>query len=192
MALTEKALQELARKNLIDPGQLKKALAREVSGEAGPEELLRVPFRIGATLNRSMCHASRFFRELRDSGTFYAGKCPACGHVLFPPIRPVCLRCIKKGVLVEYEPLEFGSKVEGTILAWSKLVRGTSKHVGQGVLYPVIVRVDGADNGHWQIVLASKDDEVTVGARVKSVLLEEEKRTGEVSDYAFEPIRREQ
>lgn len=191
MALSERALLELARKNRIDPGQLEKALAREVSGEAGPEELLRVPFRIGATLNRSMGHASRFFRELRDNGIFFAGKCPACGHVLFPPIRPVCLQCIKKGELVEYESLELGSRVEGTILAWSKLVRGSSKHIGRGVLYPVIVRVDGADNGHWQIVLASKDDEVTVGARVKSVLLEAEQRTGEVSDYAFELIKKE-
>ncbi len=190
MALTEKAVQELAGKNLIDPGQLKKALAREVSGEAGRDDLLRVPFRIGATLNRSMCHASRFFRELRDNGIFYAARCPACGHVLFPPIRPVCLRCIKKGELVEYEPLKLGSEIEGTILAWSKLVRGSSKHVGQGVLYPVIVRVDGADNGHWQIVLATEGGEVKVGARVKSVLLEAEKRTGEVSDYAFELIRR--
>ena len=191
MALTEKALQELARKNLIDPGQLKEALAREVSGEAGTDDLLRVPFRIGATLNRSMCHASRFFRELRDNGTFYAGKCPVCGHVLFPPIRPVCLQCIRKGELVEYEPLKLGRKIEGTILAWSKLVRGSSKHVDQGVLYPVIVRVDGADNGHWQIVLASEEGEVKVGGRVKSVLLEAEQRTGEVSDYAFELIKKE-
>lgn len=185
MALSEKALRELAEKNQLDVEQLRKALTCEISGDSIPEEVLRVPFRIGTTLHRSMCHASRFFRELRDNGTFYAGKCPVCGHVLFPPIRPVCLRCIKKGRLVEYVPLALGKEVHGTVLAWSKLVRGTTKHIGQGALYPAIVKVDGADNGHWQFVLPEEGKEVKVGTRVRSVTLESEKRTGEVSDYAF-------
>lgn len=186
MALSEKALQELALKNQIDREQLRKALSREISGEVKQEEVLRVPFRIGTTLNRSMCHASRFFREIRDNGVFYAGRCPACGHVIFPPIRPVCLRCIKQGDLVEYEPLKLGQEVEGTVLAWSKLVRGTTKHLGQGVLYPAIIRVHGAENGHWQFVLPAEGKEVKVGVQVRSVLLEAQDRTGEVSDYAFE------
>lgn len=188
MSLSEKAIQELARKNQIDPERLRKVQSKEISGEVNTDDILRVPFRIGTTLNRSMCHASRFFREIRDNGTFYAGRCPTCGHVLFPPIRPVCLRCIKKGDLVEYEPLKLGSEVEGTVLAWSKLVRGTSKHLGQGVLFPAIVRVDGADNGHWQFVLPAEGKDVKVGVRVRSVLVEAQHRTGEVSDYAFELI----
>jgi len=86
---------------------------------------------------------------------------------------------------VEYEPLLLGSEVEGTVLAWSKLVRGTTKHIGQGALYPAIVKVDGADNGHWQFVLPEEGKEVEVGTRVRSVKLDKEERTGEVSDYAF-------
>jgi len=188
MALTEKAALELARKNQIDPELVKEALAREISGEAGLDEILRVPYRIGVTLNRSMVHSSRFFRELRDNGAFYAGKCPACGHVIFPPIRPVCRRCIKKGKLVEYEPFKLGTEIEGTVVSWSKLVRGTSKHVGRGELYPAIVKVDGADNAVWQYVLPAEGKEIKVGARVKAVKLPREERTGEVSDFAFQLI----
>jgi uncharacterized OB-fold protein len=185
MALSEKAARNLARKNQLDPDPVLKALAPEIDGTAQADDVLRVPFRIGTTLNRSMCHASRFFRELRDNGIFLAGRCPACGSVLFPPIRPVCLRCIRHGRLVEYEPLEMGPQVEGSVLAWSKLVRGTSKQLGAGEVVPAIVRVDGAENGHWQLVRPSGDQVIRVGSRVRSVLVPQEDRTGEVSDYSF-------
>jgi len=188
MPLTEKAAEAIAKKNQIDLGLVKKALANEMSGAAAPGDPLRVPYRVGITLLRSMCHASRFFRELRDNGVFIAGKCPACGHILFPPMRPVCLRCIKKGELVEYEMFPLGTEVQGTVLSWSKLVRGTSKHVGRGELYPAIIRVDGADNAEWQYVLPSEGKEIAVGSRVKSVLLPVEERTGEVNDFAFRLI----
>jgi hypothetical protein len=32
-------------------------------------EILRVPYRIGTTMYRSMAHASRFFREIRDNSS---------------------------------------------------------------------------------------------------------------------------
>lgn len=185
MTLSNKAMNELARKNVIDPKLLRAPMAAEMSGEAGEDDILRVPFRIGITLNRSMCHASKFFRELRDKGVFYGGKCPECGHVLFPPIRPVCLECIKKGEMVEYEPLNMGAEVRGIVVAVSKLVRGTSKDLGKGAQYPCLVRVDGADNAHWQFVLPPEDGEVKVGMRVKSLPIAQEDRTGEMHDYTF-------
>ncbi|MFC1890680.1 zinc ribbon domain-containing protein [Thermodesulfobacteriota bacterium] len=188
MALSENAALELAKKNSIDPESIKKAAAKEMTGSAKKDDTLRIPFRIGVTLNRSMAHASRFFRELRDNGIFYAAKCPVCGHVLFPPVRPVCLRCIKKGELVEYEPLEMGPEVEGTVAAVSKLVRGTSKDLGKGDQYPCLVKVDGADNAHWQFVVPTEGGEIEVGAHVRSVLADQADRTGEVSDYAFRLI----
>jgi uncharacterized OB-fold protein len=188
MPLTEKALEAIAKKNLIDVALVKKALEKEINGNVAPGDPLRVPYRVGVTLLRSMCHASRFFRELRDNGVFVAGKCPACGHVMFPPMRPVCLRCIKKGELVEYEMFELGPEVKGTVLSWSKLVRGTSKHVGRGELYPSIIRVDGADNAEWQYVLPTEGKEISVGARVVSIVLPKEDRTGEVNDFAFKLI----
>jgi len=188
MALSEKAAQELAAKNELDPGLVKEALAAEISGEAKVEDILRVPYRIGTTLNRSMAHASRFFRELRDNGAFYASKCPECGHVLFPPIRPICLRCIKKGKLVDYEPFKLGDEIEGTVVSWSKLVRGTSKHIGRGVVYPAIIKVDGADNAVWQYVMPTEGAEISVGARVRAIRLDQEERTGEMNDFAFKLI----
>ena len=188
MALSEKAVMELANKNQIDPEQIRTVLSKEISGNVSEDDLLRIPFRIGTTLNRSMCHASRFFREVRDNGIFYAARCPVCRHVLFPPIRPVCLRCIKKGNLVEYEYWKLGNKVEGTVVAWSKLVRGTTKHIGQGELYPALIKVDQADNAHWQFVLPSENKKIDMGVRVRSCLLKQEDRTGEIGDYAFELI----
>ena len=185
MALSEKGLNSLAETNQIDASLLRRAMEREVKGEAAVTEPYRVPYRIGVTLFRSMCHASRFFRELRDNGVFYAGRCPACGHVLFPPMRPVCRVCIKKGEYVEYEMFALGPEVIGTVLSWSKLVRGTSKHVGKGVLYPSIIKVDAADNAEWQYVLPTEGKEIKVGAKVKSVLLPPDERTGEVNDFAF-------
>ncbi|MBI5528949.1 MAG: hypothetical protein HY897_21690 [Deltaproteobacteria bacterium] len=185
MALSKKAAGEIARKNKIDPALVEQAAAEEIAGRARRDDVLRVPFRIGVTLNRSMAHASLFFREIRDNGIFFAGKCPACGHVLFPPVRPVCRRCIKKGELVEYEPLEIGREVEGTVAAVSKLVRGTSKDLGKGVRYPCLIRADGADNAHWQFVVPVEGREIEVGARVKSVLADQADRTGEIGDFSF-------
>lgn len=185
MALSETAAKTIAEKNQIEYNLVRAALEREISGEASVDEIIRVPYRVGVTLLRSMGHASRFFRELRDNGIFYAGKCPACGHVLFPPMRPVCRLCIKKGELSEYEPLALGPEVTGVVLSWSRLVRGTSKHVGKGELFPAIIKVDGADNAEWQYVLPSEGKEIKVGAKVKSVLLPQEQRTGEVNDFAF-------
>ncbi|MEW6200934.1 MAG: zinc ribbon domain-containing protein [bacterium] len=185
MALSVKAAREIAKRNNIAAELILKAAAVEISGGARKDDVLRVPFRIGITLNRSMAHASYFFREIRDNGIFYGGKCPACSHVLFPPVRPVCLRCIRKGELVEYEPLKIGTEVEGTVVAVSKLVRGTSKDLGKGVRYPCLVKVDGADNAHWQFVLPTENREPEVGARVKSVLADQEDRTGEVGDFSF-------
>lgn len=185
MALSNKAANKIAKKNFVAPELIAKSAAVEIAGEAGRDDILRVPFRIGITLNRSMVHASRFFREIRDNGMFFGSKCPACGHVLFPPIRPTCLRCIRKGEMVEYEPLEMGAEVMGTVAAVSKLVRGTSKDLGKGDQFPCLVKVDGADNAHWQFVEPDGDKEPAVGDRVKSVLKNQQERTGEVGDYLF-------
>lgn len=188
MALSDNAANELGMKNSIPAELIKKSAAAELAGHVGGDAILRVPFRIGITLNRSMAHASRFFREVRDNGIFFGARCPACGHVLFPPIRPVCRRCIKKGELVEYEPLEIGPEVRGTVVAVSKLVRGTSKDLGKGEQYPCLIRADGADNAHWQLVLPDTRKEIQVGDRVVSVLIDQDKRTGEVGDFAFRLI----
>jgi uncharacterized OB-fold protein len=188
MAISQKAANNLADKNQIDRALIDQEMARELSGEAAVTEPYRVPYRVGVTLYRSMCHASRFFRELRDNGIFYAGKCPVCGHVMFPPMRPICRRCIVKGKYVEYELFPLGPEVIGTVLSWSKLVRGTSKHVGKGELYPSIIKVDAADNAEWQYVLPEEGKEIKVGAKVRSVLLPPEDRTGEVNDFAFRLI----
>lgn len=185
MALSEKAAVELAKKNTLDPDLVKRTLSREIAGKYTDDEVLRVPYRIGVTLNRSMAHASVFFRQLRDNGIFYGARCPECGHTLFPPVRPVCLRCIKEGKLVNYEPVEFGPEVQGSVVSWSRLVRGTSKHLDRGELYPSIIKVDGADNAVWQYVIPSEGKEIAVGSRVKSILLPKDERTGEVNDFAF-------
>ena len=184
--LSEKAVVELARKNHIPIEGMLPALEAEVSGEVATAENLKVPYRIGLTLLRSMGFSSRFFREIRDKGLFFAARCPACGHSVFPPQRPVCHRCIKEGAYREYEYVELGPQVEGTVVSWSKLVRGSSKHVGKGILYPAVIRVDGAHNAHWQYVLPKEGLDMHVGSRVRSVLLPQEARTGEISDYAFE------
>jgi len=185
MALSRKAAADLAAKNQLDSGLVAKALEREIAGEAQESEPLRVPFRMGVTLNRSMAHASPFFRALRDRGVFLAGKCPACGHLLFPPMRPVCLICIRRGELVEYRMEELGPEVQGTVAAVSKLVRGTSKDLGKGVQFPCLVRVDRAHNAHWQFVRPDSHRDIRVGDRVRSALKEQGDRTGEVSDYSF-------
>lgn len=185
MALSRKAAADLAAKNQLNLESTARALEREIRGEAGEDEPLRVPYRMGVTLLRSMAHASAFFRALRDRGVFLAGACPECGHVLFPPIRPVCRQCIRKGERVEYRMKDLGPEVRGTVAAVSQLVRGTSKDLGRGVQFPCLVRVDGADNAHWQFVRPDPGREVRVGNRVRSVLKEPEDRTGEVGDYWF-------
>jgi uncharacterized OB-fold protein len=179
---------ELARKHQIPLEQLLPTVERELTETVPTDEILRVPYRIGTTMYRSMAHASRFFRELRDNGRFYAGRCPRCGHTALPPAHAVCHRCIKQGRLEEYVFVDFGAEIEGTVLSWCRLVRGSTKHVGRGEVYPCVVRVDGSDIGMWQYVLPREGSSIAVGARVNSVLLPQEERTGEASDFAFRLI----
>ena len=183
--LSSKALIELAEKHQLPVDHLLPTLESELGQSVDTSEILRVPYRIGTTMYRSMAHASRFFRELRDNGLFIGGKCPQCGHTIFPPQHPICHVCIKKGSYVEYEPIEFGTELEGTVLSWCRLVRGTSKHIGKGEVYPCVVKVDGSDVAVWQYVLPKEGVEIRVGARVRSILLPREQRTGEVTDFAF-------
>ena len=183
--LSQKAIAELSRKHQIPVEHIEKALEKELQQEKATTEILRVPYRIGTTMLRSMAHASRFFREIRDNGMFYAGKCPTCGHTAFPPQHAVCHVCIKKGACVQYEYVELGPQVEGTVLSWCRLVRGSSKHVGKGEVYPCVIKVDGSDTAVWQYVLPKKGVEIKVGSRVRSVLLPAEERTGEATDFAF-------
>lgn len=185
MSLSKKAARELAAKNQIDFELLRSHLKDELQGDMEQDAILRVPYRIGVTLYRSMAHASLFFRSLRDDGLFYGAQCPDCGRKVFPPQRPVCSACIKKGKLVEYSPLLLGKEIFGQVLSWSRLVRGTSKHVGHGELYPAIVRVDEMDNAVWQYVLPGSGKMIEVGSKVHSVVLPQEERTGEVTDFAF-------
>ena len=138
--------------------------------------------------NGPVFYSRRYFREIRDNGRFYAGRCPACGHTALPPAHAVCHACIKKGALREYEFVDFGAELEGTVLSWCRLVRGSTKHIGRGEVYPCVVRVDGSDIAMWQYVLPEEGVEIRVGARIRSVLLPQEQRTGEVSDFAFRLI----
>ena len=186
--LSAKAVIELARKTQIPIEELLPFLEPEIRGGVPTTELLKVPYRIGLTHLRSMGFSSRFFREIRDNGVFFAARCPACGHTIFPPQRPICHRCIKKGEYREYEYFELGPEIMGTVISWSKLVRGSSKHVGRGVLYPSVVRADNVDNAHWQYVLPKEGVGIAVGARVRSRLLPSDERTGEVSDFAYELV----
>lgn len=185
MALSKKAVEILARKHQIPLDQLLKIMDSEVHSPPQTADLLFVPFRIGTTLYRSMNHASRFFREIRDNGMFYAARCPQCGHTLFPPQRPVCLRCIKKGILSEYEYVKLGQEIQGMCSSWSQLVRGTSKQGELFKTYPSYVKVDGCTNSHWQFVYPVEGKEIRIGARVRSILRPQEERTGEISDYWF-------
>jgi uncharacterized OB-fold protein len=183
--LSVQALIELSKKHDIPLEDLLPTVQRELADVIDTGEILRVPYRIGTTLYRSMAHLSRFFREIRDNGIFYAGKCPVCGHRAFPPQHAACHVCIKKGILSEYKYIELGPKVEGTVLSWCRLVRGGSKHVGKGEVYPCVVKVDGSDIALIQFVLPREGAQIRVGARVESVLVPQENRTGEVTDFAF-------
>jgi hypothetical protein len=74
------------------------------------------------------------------------------------------------------------------VLSWCRLVRGSTKHVGRGEVYPCVVRADGSEIGMWQYVLPREGSAISVGARVRSVLLPQGQRTGEASDFAFQLI----
>jgi len=185
MAISKKAVEILANKNDIPFEQVMKVMEDELENQRGTDALLFVPYRIGTTLYRSMNRSSRFFREIRDNGMFYAGVCPECGHKVMPLQRAVCHRCIKKGFLSEYRYEKLGPEVTGICVSWSRLVRGTSKQGDLLMSYPSFVKVDGCDNAHWQIVYPAHGREIKIGARVRSALRSREERTGEISDYWF-------
>jgi|GEM_PF-2801065 len=185
MAMSKKAVETLGKKHQIPVDLLMKIMEKEIKDEQSAIAILRVPYRIGATLYRSMAHASRFFREIRENGVFYAGICPKCGHTIFPPQKPVCNRCIKKGELFRYDYMDLGPVIEGVIISWSRLERGTSKQSEMLKSYPSYIKVDGSDIAHWQLVEVAPGQEIKIGARVRSALRPQKERTGEISDYWF-------
>ncbi len=146
----------------------RKDLIKIYSGEA------EQPFRWSAGAD-----GSKFLTEIRDHKRFMGIRCPKCGKV-YVPIRRVCGPCYvemdelvpvsDEGSIVTYTVVQFGFVDPST---------GTQKPVPY--CYAVI-HLDGSDSYILHFVDETDPEKLKIGARVKAVFEDDDKRTGSLLD----------
>ncbi|OQX83295.1 MAG: hypothetical protein B6D63_06490 [Candidatus Latescibacteria bacterium 4484_7] len=125
----------------------------------------------------------RFFRAIKDKGTFLATYCPHC-EISFVPPKAYCDHCFAKldryvdvGTVgfvetftISYENMDGSRKKEPTVLA--------------------MVRIDGTDGGLIHYITGIEVEDIAIGMPVEAIFKPKSKRVGSIEDIVgFGPIR---
>ena len=116
----------------------------------------------------------KFFREIKDKGTFVATKCDKCNVTYVPP-RIYCERCFAE--LKDYK--DVGTK--GTIETYTICSESLD---GKRLPKPEIIaciRIDGTDGG----LIHRLSEPSKIGTKVEAVFAEPSKRTGSINDILY-------
>ncbi len=124
----------------------------------------------------------KFFRAVKEKGTFVATKCGKCNVTYVPP-RIYCERCLAelgdyfdvgtKGVVETYTVLH--ESLEGKRLSRPEIV--------------ACVRIVGTDGGVIHRLSGVEPSAVKIGMKVEAIFAEPSKRTGSINDILhFRPI----
>lgn len=124
----------------------------------------------------------KFFREIKDRGTFVATKCDKCNVTYVPP-RIYCERCFAE--LGNYKDVGTKGTVETYTICHESLE-------GKRLSKPEViacVRIDGTDGGIVHRLAVNDRAKVKIGMKVEAVFADTAKRTGNISDILhFRPI----
>lgn len=123
----------------------------------------------------------KFFREVKERGTFVGTRCEKC-QVTYVPPRIYCERCFAE--LGQYIDVGTRGRVE-TFTVCHEAADGTRLAKPQIV---ACVRIDGTDGGLVHCLSGVKPGEVRIGMQVEAVLALPAKRTGGLGDIlSFRP-----
>jgi len=124
-------------------------------------------------------YGSRFLTELRDNKQFVGAKCPKCGKV-YVPLRRVCGPCFTE--LTELVPVsDEGEIVTYTVVSFGFVDPSTGKQKPVPYGYAAVT-LDGADTFLLHFIDETDPAKIKVGARVKAVFEDDDKRTGSLLD----------
>lgn len=125
----------------------------------------------------------RFFRAIKDKGTFLATYCHQC-DVAFVPPKVYCDRCFAR--LDKYTDVGTMGFVE-TFTVTFKNMDGTSKKTPRIL---AMVKIDGTDGGLIHYLDGFDPEDVAVGLPVQAIFKPKSQRKGGIEDIiGFGPIK---
>jgi uncharacterized OB-fold protein len=125
----------------------------------------------------------KFFRTIKDKGTFLATYCEDC-DISFVPPKIYCDRCMAE--LDSYIDVGTVGYVETFTLSFRNM-DGSEKQVPEIL---AMVRIGDTDGGLIHYLKGFEIDEIGIGMPVKAVFKPKAKRTGSVDDIVgFGPVK---
>jgi uncharacterized OB-fold protein len=126
----------------------------------------------------------KFFRAIKDKGTFLATYCSACDISYVPP-KIYCDRCFAK--LDKYIDVGTRGFIETFTVSFMNM-DGSPKERPRIL---AMVRIDGTDGGLIHYIEGIAPDEIALGMPVQAVFKPKGKRTGSIDDIiGFGPVKR--
>jgi uncharacterized OB-fold protein len=126
----------------------------------------------------------KFFRAVKDKGTFLATYCPAC-DVSFVPPKMYCDRCMEK--IDRYIDVGSMGFIESFTITFRKM-DGSERDVPRIL---AMIRIDGTDGGLIHYIEGIDPEDVAIGIPVQAIFKPKSKRTGHIDDIVgFGPIQR--
>jgi uncharacterized OB-fold protein len=125
----------------------------------------------------------RFYRAVKEKGTFLGARCQACNLIYVPP-RNYCERCFAR---IEDSFVDVGTK--GVVHTFTVLYRNLDGSPKSDPAIMAMVRIEGTDGGLVHYLGGVKPEEVEIGMRVQAVLSAKKDRVGSIKDIKyFQPI----
>lgn len=125
----------------------------------------------------------KFFRAVKDKGTFLATYCAECDVSYVPP-KIYCDRCFAE--LDKYIDVGTTGFIESFTVSF-KNMNGGDKDVPRIV---AMIRVDGTDGGLIHYIEGIDPEDICIGMPVEAVFKPKAKRIGSIDDIVgFGPIR---
>lgn len=126
----------------------------------------------------------KFFRAVKDKGTFLATYCSACDVSYVPP-KIYCDRCFAK--IDQYIDVGTEGFVESFTISFKHL-DGTDRREPRIL---AMIRIDGTDGGLIHYLVGIDPEDIAIGLRVRAVFNPRRTRTGSIEDIVgFEPMKR--
>ena len=124
----------------------------------------------------------RFFREIKEKGTFIGTRCDKCNVTYVPP-RIYCERCFTE--LNNFKDVGTKGSIETYTVCHESLE-------GKKLTQPEIiacVKIDGTDGGLVHRLSGVEPSKVKIGMKVEPVFVDPPKRTGAITDILhFRPL----
>ncbi len=125
----------------------------------------------------------KYYRTLRDKGTFLGTKCEACGITYVPP-RIYCEKCFAR---LEDKYVEVGTT--GVVHTFTVLYKNLDETKKDKPAMMAMIKLDNTEGGVVHYLGEIEPEKVEIGMPVKAVLKAKKDRTGSIKDIKyFKPL----